>query len=335
MNIDEVQKLGRQGPPSQESASKDNLVPNATWNGLTKVWCQITAGGQPYPPEFYEMFGGPQFLDMEVWPLDHPNNFGRLFPASDYEYGKYGLGQSYLFGFDGKGLPSGPPIPKVEPIDYPWDPSGGREDPGFDVLILNDQLEWPSEVPKPPPQPQPSANSLPVRRNLGTRGNIQLAVAGGKGFVLIHHSLGDNNTWPWWYQQVTGGLLVLNDSGTMKKSTISKSVSLDVRPVGKHPILLGVEPFHLANEESYRGMWQSSNIIPLLETTSTASDKVIAWIGPCSTARVVCIQPGGAAETYRNENFRRLVRNSILWCAGRLGTSQGWNETPSTGLPAT
>jgi hypothetical protein len=303
---DLIESTAREGPAGTKA-------PKPAWNGLTNVWCQVTAGGQPLPPHFYEMFGDPIFVGVDIWPLDHPTTFNRLFPSGNY--GKWGLGQSYLFTSEPSvGLPSGPPIPKDEPQDYPWDPSGGRGDPGFDVLILNDQSEWSAGDPTTAP-----SNSLHAPDGT-TRGNIQKAVGMGKGLVVLHHALGDNNTWPWWYQQVTGGLLVLdNNSNGMKKTEVIKGLPMDVNPVGDHPILTGVRPFHLEGEDAYRGMWQAPGVTPLLETSSSKSDKVIAWIGPSTTSRVVCIQPGASASTYRNPNYRRLVRNSILWSTGRLG----------------
>jgi type 1 glutamine amidotransferase len=204
---------------------------------------------------------------------------------------------SSVFGDDpGKGIPSGPAIPKDKPDDYPWDPSGGQGDPGFDILVLNDQLDWPEDA----------------------RQNIQKAVQGKKGLVLIHHALGDNQNWPWWFEKVTGGLCVLDDRNGKKKSTITRPVSLKVELAHEHPILEGVKPFELADETAYRGMWQSLEITPLLQTTSSGYDQIVAWLGPGSDTRVVCIQPGSARSTYLNENFRKLVRNSILWCAGRM-----------------
>jgi hypothetical protein len=261
----------------------------------TLVWVQLTTGGRPYRASFQEMFLDPMFLEMEVWPIDHPTPFSALIP------GPTGAGARTSAapptGPVGRGAVGGAPTLRDEPADYPWEPSGGRPHPGYDVLVLNDQIEWPENA----------------------RQVVQQAVDLGRGFVLIHHSLGDNQTWPWWYLEVTGGLLVLNDRDGMKKSTISKASSLDVRPVGKHPIVRDVGPFRLVNEECYRGMWQSPKITPLLQTDSPASDKTVAWIGHHPKARVVCIQPGQAPETHRNPAFRKLVRNSILWAAGRLG----------------
>jgi hypothetical protein len=272
----------------------DNDHPyNAASNGLTKIWVQVTSGGAPFYPSFYEMFAQPMFsAEMEIWDLDHPNEFGRLFPSGGY--GTHGKGISYIFSDDhGLGIASGPPIPKDMPDDYPWDPSGGMGDPGFDMLVLNDQLDWPD----------------------GARKKIQRAVAERKGLVILHNALGDNQNWPWWYEEVTGGLLVLNESSGKVKSTVSHPVSLDIELVGDHPILTGLQPFRLTQETAYRDMWLSPKIRPLVRSKKEGT---LAWIGPNTDTRVVCIQPGDATETHRNENYRKLVRNSILWCAGRL-----------------
>jgi type 1 glutamine amidotransferase len=164
------------------------------------------------------------------------------------------------------------------------------------VLVLNDQVDWPEAA----------------------RQNAQKAVDLGRGIVLIHNSLGDNQSWPFWYQEVTGGLLVLDDRDGMKKSTITPSSKVDLRPAGKHVILRDVGPFTLAKEECYRGMWQSPKITPVLQTTSAASDKTVVWIGLHPKARVVCIQPGGTPETHRNHEYRKLVRNAILWAGGHI-----------------
>jgi type 1 glutamine amidotransferase len=96
------------------------------------------------------------------------------------------------------------------------------------------------------------------------------------------------------------------------------ATTLDVRPVGKHPVLRNVAPFTLANEEVYKNMWQSPKITPLLQTSNAASDSTVAWVGVHPTAKVVCIQPGTSRETHRNPAYRMLVRNAILWTAGRI-----------------
>lgn len=259
----------------------------------TQVWVQLTSGGKPYPPTLQEMFLDPMFFGMEIWPIDQPASFAALLPPAQQPQRAGGAATPTPAG--GRGAVGGG-TERNEPPDYPWEPSGGRPHPGYDVLVLNDQMNWPE----------------------ATRALAKQAVEAGRGFVLLHHSLGDNQDWPWRYQEVTGGLLVLADQNGMKRSSLAMAPKLDLRLAGKHPILRNVEPFTLTNEEAYKGMWQSPKITPLLQTTSGMSDTTVAWIGVHPTARVVCIQPGTSRETHRNPAYRMLVRNSILWAAGRL-----------------
>ena len=255
----------------------------------TQVWVQLTTGGKPYPPTLQQMFLDPIFFGMEIWPIDQPASFAALLPAAAPPQRSGGAPAA------GRGALGGG-TERDEPPDYPWEPSGGRPHPGYDVLVLNDQMNWPEKA----------------------RALAQKAVEAGRGFVLLHHSLGDNQDWPWWYEEVTGGLLVLTDQNGRKASTISTTAKLDIRPAAKHPILRNIPPFSLANERVYKNMWQSPKITPLLQTTHGGSDSTVAWVGVHPTARVVCIQPGISRETHRNPAYRMLVRNSILWAAGRI-----------------
>ncbi len=52
-------------------------------------------------------------------------------------------------------------------------------------------------------------------------------------------------------------------------------------PEGKHPITAGIGPFHIV-DETYKRMWISPHVRPLLTTDNPNSDHVLAWIGPQS-----------------------------------------------------
>lgn len=193
------------------------------------------------------------------------------------------------------------------PPDLPIIPSGGVRvgvstltSPSVSVVLLNDQTDWVDAA----------------------RQDIQTAFDANQellGVVVFHNAIADNQTWPLWYQELAGGLLVLNDHDGMKKSTVTKGAAFDVKAVGTHPIVQDVPAFKVTGEDAYKGMWQSPKITPLLEATGAATDRVVAWVGPNpAKGRVVVIQPGTSIQTLHNPAFRRLVRNSILWAGHRL-----------------
>ena len=289
-----------QGPPGQ--------VPRFP---KTDVWVQLTTGGKAYPPTLQEMFLDPIFIGINVWPIDQPASFAALLPsnaaaATGARGGGRGAAATAPPTTVAAPAPPGGPGPgrgaggggteRLEPADYPWEPSGGRPHPGYDVLVLNDQMDWPE----------------------ATRALAKQAVEAGRGFVLLHHALGDNQDWPWWYQEVTGGLLVLSDRNGMRKSIISNTAKLDLRPVGTHPILRNIGAFSVTNEQTYKVVWQAAKITPLFQTSNADSDVTVAWVGPHPTAKVVCIEFGTSREAHRHPMFRMLVRNAILWAAGRV-----------------
>ena len=200
----------------------------------TQVWVQLTTGGKPYPPTLQEMFLDPMFFGMEIWPIDQPANFAALLPTPPQPARSGGSCRRKRRAWRRHRTRRAARLPVGA--------SGGRPHPGYDVLVLNDQMNWPE----------------------ATRALARQAVEAGRGFVLLHHSLGDNQDWPWWYEEVTGGLLVLDNQNGKKSSAVSTAAKLDVRLAGKHPILRNVAPFTLGNEEVYKNMWQSAKITPLL-----------------------------------------------------------------------
>jgi type 1 glutamine amidotransferase len=142
-------------------------------------------------------------------------------------------------------------------------------------------------------------------------------VEAGKGLVILHHAIVDNQEWPWWYEQVSGGVYFETPRNGHAAAHYSHNVDFTVRPVGHHPITAGIGPFQL-HDEVYKGMYISPDVTPILETDTPDSDKIIGWISPYEKSKVVAIQPGHGAETHDSPSYRKLVHNAILWAAGRL-----------------
>jgi type 1 glutamine amidotransferase len=148
------------------------------------------------------------------------------------------------------------------------------------------------------------------------RNNLRAFVESGKGIVVLHHALLDYQTWSWWSESVVGGRYRLQPEGTHPSSSAKDNQDLEVTPVGDHPILRGVGSFHV-HDEPYKNQFQASGIMPLLVTDHPASDRVLAWIGPTETYRVVAIQVGHGPSVFQHPSYRALVHNAILWAAGR------------------
>ena len=74
----------------------------------------------------------------------------------------------------------------------------------------------------------------------------------------------------------------------------------------------------VVHDEVYRRMWHSDKIKVLMETDEPLNDRPVVYLGPYSKARTIYIQLGHGDDTMKHPGFRRLVRNSILWSAGRL-----------------
>jgi hypothetical protein len=71
-------------------------------------------------------------------------------------------------------------------------------------------------------------------------------------------------------------------------------------------------------DETYKHMWISPRVRPLLITDNPNGDRFLAWVGPCATSRVVAIQLGHGPTVFGHPAYRALVHNAILWSAGRL-----------------
>jgi type 1 glutamine amidotransferase len=139
----------------------------------------------------------------------------------------------------------------------------------------------------------------------------------GKGLVVLHHALLNYQNWPWWYEEVVGGSYRLSRAGDMPSSTVKADQRISAAPEGDHPVTRGIGSFEVI-DETYKRMWLSPRVRPLLTTDNPNGDRLLAWVGPCATSRVVAIQLGHGPTVFSHPAYRKLVHNAILWSAGRL-----------------
>jgi hypothetical protein len=146
------------------------------------------------------------------------------------------------------------------------------------------------------------------------RKNLRDFVESGGGVVVLHHALLNYQTWAWWSEEVVGGRYRLQREGGIPSSSVKNNQQLSVAPAVVHPVLDGIAPFRI-QDETYRGMYFSPKIRPLLTTDNPASDVSLAWIGPCQTSRVVAIQLGHGRSAFGHPSYRALVHNAVRWVA--------------------
>lgn len=142
---------------------------------------------------------------------------------------------------------------------------------------------------------------------------LRMFVESGKGLVVLHHAIANNQQWPWWYEEVVGGLYVLKAMPGKPASRYKHDEEFDVRPVGHHPILEGIGPFHV-NDEAYGDMWISPKVQVLLETDHPLNGKPLAWVSQYSKSKVVYIQLGHGSQAHEHPVYRKLVKQAIMWC---------------------
>jgi type 1 glutamine amidotransferase len=152
------------------------------------------------------------------------------------------------------------------------------------------------------------------------KASLRAFIEAGKGVVSTHHAIVDYTSWPWWYEEVVGGKYFVNATGTHAKSSYKDDVDMVAKPVKgmtNHPIIRGLGPLPVV-DEAYKDMWHSPAIKPLMEVDHPLNDKPVVYLGPHPAARVVYIQLGHGESTMRHPGYRRLVRNAVLWAAGKI-----------------
>jgi type 1 glutamine amidotransferase len=147
--------------------------------------------------------------------------------------------------------------------------------------------------------------------------NLRAFVESGGGVVVLHHALLNYQTWDWWIDEVVGGSYRLSRAGKLPSSSVKDNQQIYVTPAPSHPIISGIEPFHI-QDEAYKNLRMSPRIKPLLTTDNPTSDTNLAWVGPGDHYRVVAIQLGHGHTAFGHPAYRALVHNAILWAGGKI-----------------
>jgi type 1 glutamine amidotransferase len=142
----------------------------------------------------------------------------------------------------------------------------------------------------------------------------------GVGLVVLHHAIGSYPEWTE-YERIIGGRYTEPDPN--KPGTVTEAVGWkhdETVPVvivaREHPITAGLKDFTI-HDEIYWGYRVQPDVTPLITTTHPKSGKPLGWCRTHGRSRVVYLQLGHGPEAFNNENYRRLLRQSIRWTAGK------------------
>ncbi len=138
----------------------------------------------------------------------------------------------------------------------------------------------------------------------------------GKPLVALHHSICAYDDWPEYFNIIGGKYFhkptVVNGKEYAACSYIH-DIHFTVNVVdSKNPVTKGVRDFEIF-DETYKGYYVEDGVTPLLTTDEPSSNPVIGWTKNYGRARVVTLQSGHDAPTFENQNFRKLLKQSIEW----------------------
>jgi uncharacterized protein len=148
---------------------------------------------------------------------------------------------------------------------------------------------------------------------------------GKGGWVGFHHAtlLGEFDGCPmWsWFHDFMGGIRFKNYIASLARGTVTVE---DVR----HPCMKSVPPsFPVENEEWYtydQSPRPNVHVLASVDESSYApasdikmGDHPVVWTNEKVKARNVYIFMGHGPDLFKNPAYTMLVRNSILWAAGR------------------
>jgi len=146
--------------------------------------------------------------------------------------------------------------------------------------------------------------------------NMAGCIREGKPLVVLHHSICAFDEWDE-YMHITGGRYFHQSKTIAGKeyppSSYEHDRKIDLNVVDPgHPVTKGLRDFSVF-DETYKGFYVEPGVTPLLRTTDPTSSPVVAWTHRYGNSTVVTIQSGHDTPTYQDANFRRLLKQAILY----------------------
>jgi type 1 glutamine amidotransferase len=141
-------------------------------------------------------------------------------------------------------------------------------------------------------------------------------ISGGKPVVALHHSICAFDDWPE-YWNIIGGKYFHKETTFNRKvyqpCSYIHDLHFNVKNANpKHPVTKGVPDFPIF-DETYKGYYVADGVTPLLTTDEPSSTPTIGWTTKYGKSKIVVLQSGHDVPTFENPNFRKLLKQSIIW----------------------
>lgn len=138
----------------------------------------------------------------------------------------------------------------------------------------------------------------------------------GKPLVVLHHSICAYDDWPE-YWNIIGGKYFHKETSfkgkTYQPCSYIHDLNFTVKVEAKnHPVTKDLQDFQIF-DETYKGFYVADDVTPLLTTEEPSSSPVIGWTKNYGKAKVVVLQSGHDVPTFENSDFRKLLKQSIMW----------------------
>ncbi len=139
----------------------------------------------------------------------------------------------------------------------------------------------------------------------------------GKPLLFLHHSIASYQDWPE-FEKILGGKYVEKGRGVPveEQSNYEHDVWVYTKVENYTPVTVGLkEPRFF--DEVYGNVRISEDVFPLLKTRHPKSMEIVAWENKYSNSKIIYLQPGHDYRTYQNEEYRKLLLQSIKYLAGK------------------
>lgn len=205
-----------------------------------------------------------------------------------------------------------------------------KADPRFDIRVVEDPAFL--ESPALAPYQVVILNFADFERpNPGdkARANLQQAVEGGKGLVVLHFASGAWDESPD-FVKLAGRIWKNNVSGHDAKGAFH----VDVLKT-EHPIVKGLESFD-TDDELYYSLEgdQPIEVLATAKSKITGKDEPMAFILPLGQGRVFHLTLGHDVKALSTPGAAELLRRGTAWAAGQPAVAPAPQPTQAQQQPA-